>query len=392
MSSKNTKQLHLTANKKEKSIMLQLLKNLGATNGEIAERLDIVLDFLSTIALYLTIVLIVGIVIYAIAIRNRTQAQLVQSRKAIFGVIIGYAVSTIGILGLLKITIKVMEQSFDANFWTTMGMFAILIVGVLTCIILQKRKPNAVKWTALAFVIAFVIYAILMSIFAPTVDANYQPINNQNALFVILTIILSAVIVVLALLGDGDVVFDTKALSYGAVCIALSFALSYVKFFSMPQGGSVTFASLLPLALYSFMFGTRRGVIVGVVYGLLQFVQSPQFYQPIQVLIDYPIAFATIGVAGIARKFSFLKGNLIAQFCCGTTVAILLRYLAHTLSGYFVFYSWAPVDDGYTALTWTLVYNLYVLVDLAIVLAMGCFALSSKNLRTLVQTANQSLQ
>lgn len=392
MSSKNTKQLHLTANKKEKSIMLQLLKNLGATNGEIAERLDIVLDFLSTIALYLTIVLIVGIVIYAIAIRNRTQTQLVQSRKAIFGVIIGYAVSTIGILGVLKITIKVMEQSFDANFWTTMGMFAILIVGVLTCIILQKRKPVAVKWTALAFVIAFVIYSILMSIFAPTVDVNYQPINNQNALFVILTIILTAVIVVLALLGAGDVVFDTEALSYGAVCIALSFALSYVKFFSMPQGGSVTFASLLPLALYSFMFGTRRGVIVGVVYGLLQFVQSPQFYQPIQVLIDYPIAFATIGVAGITRKFTFLKGNLIAQFCCGTTVAILLRYLAHTLSGYFVFYSWAPVDDGYTALTWTLVYNVYVLVDLAIVLAMGCFALSSKNLRTLIQTANQPLQ
>lgn len=372
--------------------MLKLLQDLGATNGEIAERLDVVLDFLSTIALYLTIALIVGIVIYAIAIRNRNETEIAKGRKTILGVIIGYAVATIGILGLLKITIKVLEESFDANFWTTMGMFAIVIIGVITCIILQKRNPNAVKWTALGFVIAFVLYAILMSVFAPTVDTDYQPINNQNALFVILTIILTAVIVVLALLGNGDVAFDTKALSYGAVCIALSFALSYVKFFSMPQGGSVTFASLLPLALYSFMFGTRRGTIVGVVYGLLQFVQSPQFYQPVQVLIDYPIAFATIGVAGIARKFTFLKGNLIAQFCTGTTIAILLRYLAHTLSGYFVFYSWAPIDDGYTALTWTLVYNLYVLVDLAIVLAMGCFALSSKNLRTLVQTANQPLQ
>lgn len=368
--------------------MLELLKDLGTTNGEIAEKLDVTLDFLSTIALYLTIALIVGLVVYAIAIRNRTESELAQCRKGIWGVVIGYAVSTIGILGTLKVVIKVLEQTFDANFWVVMGMFAIVIVGVSTCLVLQKHKPSATKWTAIGFVIAFVLYAILMSVFAPTVDEWYEPINNQGALFIILTLILTAAIAVIALMGDKQADFDTKALSYGAVCVALSFALSYVKFFSMPQGGSVTFASLLPLALYSYMFGTRRGVIVGVVYGLMQFVQSPQFYQPVQVLIDYPIAFGAIGVAGIARKFAFLKGNVIAEFCVGTAIAVALRYLAHTLSGYFVFYSWAPIDDGYTALTWTLVYNLYVLVDLAIVLAMGSFALSSKNLRALVKTAS----
>ena len=368
--------------------MLELLQQLGASNGEIAEKLDVTLDFLSTIALYLTIALAVGIVIYAIAIRNKTEVDLAKGRRTILGIVIGYSVATIGLLGLLKVTIKVLEESFDTNFWVVMGMFAIVIVGVVVCRLLQKRKPSATKWTALGFAIAFVLYAILMSVFAPTVDEWYNPINNQNALFVILTVVLTAIIVVLALLGGKDAQFDTKALSFGAVCVALSFALSYIKFFSMPQGGSVTFASLLPLALYSYMFGTRRGVIIGVVYGLLQFVQSPQFYQPVQVLIDYPIAFGAIGVAGIARNFKFLKGNLVAEFCVGTTIAILLRYLAHTLSGYFVFYSWAPIDEGYTAMTWTLVYNLYVLVDLAIVLAMGSFALSSKNLRTLVKTAN----
>ena len=368
--------------------MLELLQQLGASNGEIAERLDVTLDFLSTIALYLTIALVIGIVAYAIAIRNKTDVELAKGRRTILGIIIGYSVATIGLLGLLKVTIKVLEESFDTNFWVVMGMFAIVIVGVFVCLLLQKRKSPATKWTALGFAVAFVLYAILMSVFAPTVDDWYNPINNQNVLFVILTVVLTAIIVVLALLGDKNSAFDTKALSFGAVCVALSFALSYIKFFSMPQGGIVTFASLLPLALYSYMFGTRRGVIIGVVYGLLQFVQSPQFYQPVQVLIDYPIAFGAIGVAGIARNFKFLKGNVVAEFCVGTTIAILLRYLAHTLSGYFVFYSWAPIDDGYTAFTWTLVYNLYVLVDLAIVLAMGSFALTSKNLRTLVKTAN----
>ena len=368
--------------------MLELLKELGANNETIAQSLDVTLDFLSTIALYVTIALVVGIVIYAIAIRNKSDVELAKCRRGIFGVIIGYTVATIGLLGALKVTVKVLEESFDANFWVVMGMFAIVVVGVITCLILQKRASKGVEWTAFGFAIAFVLYAILMSIFTPTVDEWYEPINNQNALFVILTVVLSAIIVVLALVGDKNSAFDTKALSFGAVCVALSFALSYVKFFSMPQGGSVTFASLLPLALYSFMFGTRRGVIVGVVYGLLQFVQSPQFYQPIQVLIDYPIAFGAIGVAGLARNFKFLKGNVVAEFCVGTTIAVILRYLSHTLSGYFVFYSWAPIDEGYTALTWTLVYNLYVLVDLAIVLAMGTFALTSRNLRTLVKTVN----
>ena len=368
--------------------MLELLKDLGTTNEQIAQNLDVVLDFLSTIALYLTIAMVVGLVVYAIAIRNKGASAVDAFRKTIVGVIVGYAVATIGLLGLLKVTIKVLEQSFDGNFWIVMGMFAIVVVGVVVCLLLQKRKPNAAKWCALAFAIAFVLYGILMSVFAPTVDDWYQPINNQNALFVILTLVLCGIIVALALVGDKNAKFNTKALSYGAVCVALSFALSYVKFFSMPQGGSVTFASLLPLALYSYMFGTRRGVIVGVVYGLLQFVQSPQFYQPVQVLIDYPIAFGAIGLAGLARNFKLLKGNAIAEFCVGATIAVVLRYLAHTLSGYFVFYSWAPIDEGYTALTWTLVYNLYVLVDLAIVLAMGCFALSSKNLRALVKTVN----
>ena len=370
--------------------MLELLKDLGATNGEIAERLDIALDVLSTIALYLTIALIVGIVVYAIVNCRRTEQQQAQFRKVIVGIVVGYAISTIGLLGTLKVIIKVLEQSFDANFWVVMGMFAIVIVGVATCLVLQKRKPSAVRWTAFAFVVAFVLYAILMSVFAPTVDDWYEPINNQGALFVVLTVLLFATILIVALLGDKNSHFNTKALSYGAVCVALSFALSYVKFFSMPQGGSVTFASLLPLALYSYMFGTRRGVIVGVVYGLMQFAQSPQFYQPVQVLIDYPIAFGAIGLAGIARKFTFLKGNVVAEFCVGTAIAVLLRYIAHTLSGYFVFYSWAPIDDGYTALSWTLVYNLYVLVDCAIVLLMGSFALSSKTLRVLVKTANSN--
>jgi len=42
----------------------------------------------------------------------------------------------------------------------------------------------------------------------------------------------------------------TLSLVYGALCVALSFILSYLRLFRMPQGGSLTIASMLPLALY----------------------------------------------------------------------------------------------------------------------------------------------
>ena len=50
----------------------------------------------------------------------------------------------------------------------------------------------------------------------------------------------------------------------------MSFALSYLRIVKMPQGGSITIASLLPLMLYSFMFGTKKGVFAGLIYGVLQ--------------------------------------------------------------------------------------------------------------------------
>ena len=93
-----------------------------------------------------------------------------------------------------------------------------------------------------------------------------------------------------------------------------------------------------------------------------------------QVLLDYPIAFAGIGVAGITKNFKF--GTPLVKFIIGASIGLVLRYFAHFLSGYYVFSSW--MMEGYTALTWSLVYNLYVIVDLAIVLAVGFFIFNSK--------------
>lgn len=356
---------------------------------------------LSQFALYLTIALVLALVIYAIVIRNRDEESLSKSRKLILGVVIGYSVAVISMIGFLMLAKEIVDGAIDMRFWLMIGLFALVAVGIAVTLVLMKRGIPAYKWIALGFAVAFVIYVVVVVCVIPPVEGGYEDANGDwipdpdqykplNWSMYLFTALLVAVIVVGALLGSKSSDYDSRALTYGAMCVALSFALSYIKFFSLPQGGSVTFASLLPLCLYSYMFGTRRGTVAAVVYGLLQFIQSPQFYQPMQALIDYPIAFGAIGLAGIARNFKFLQGNIFAEFAVGATIAIVLRYIAHVISGYFVFSSWAM--EGYTAVSWAFVYNLYTIADLAIVLAAGLLALASKTVRRMVRSVQNAAE
>lgn len=364
-------------------------KLLGAWLGEgddayLAVSFGKLFDLLATAALYVTIALFVGLVVYAIIIRNKDEEYLAKSRKFLVGTIVGYAIGVISILGVFKLIGYIIDGKINTNFWLMIGLFALLATGICVTFILKKKNVKGYKWSALAFALAFTVYAIVLVCVIPARKDSYEPLSWTMYLF---SALLVTAIVVLALVFGKEREYNSKSLTYAAVCISLSFALSYIKFFSLPQGGSVTFASLLPLALYAFMFGTRKGVIAGVVYGLLQFIQSPQFYQPMQALLDYPIAFGAIGLTGIARNFKFLKGNVIAEFSVGTTIAVLFRYVSHFLSGYYVFSSWRM--EGYTPLTWSLVYNLFTIADLAIVLVVGVLALSSKTVkRTVLATAN----
>ena len=372
--------------------MFEKLLGLWAGEGDdayLAVSFDKLFDLLASVALYVTIALAVALVVYAIVIRNRDEMEIAKARKFIVGTVVGYSVGVISILGTFKLLNYIMDEKINRNFWLFIGLFALLIVGIVVTLILKKRNVKGYQWSALAFSIAFVVYAIVIACVIPANKDKYEPLNGQYWQMALVTCVLVAVIFALSILGGKHDSYDVKALTYGAICIALSFALSYVKFFSLPQGGSVTFASMLPIILYSLMFGTRKGLVVGVVYGMLQFIQSPQFYQPMQVLLDYPIAFGALGVAAIAKKIPFVKGNLIREFAVGATIAILLRYFSHVVSGYYVFSSWAM--EGYTAVSWAFVYNMFVFADLAIVLAVGIAALSTKTLRRTIAEVQTSV-
>lgn len=345
-------------------------------------------DLLATFALYATIAVAVGLIVYAIVIRNRDELYLTKSRRLMVGIVVGYSVGVISILGFARLLYYHFDGKVNTNFWLMVGLFALAIVGLVVTLLLKKYNVKGYQFSGLAFALAFVAYAIVVICVIPPKSESYETLNGQNWQMYLTSAILVVAIIALSVLGGKETDYNAKSLTYGAICIALSYALSYVKFFSLPQGGSVTFASLLPLMLYSYMFGTRKGLVAGVAYGMLQFIQTPYFYQPMQVLLDYPIAFGAIGVAGIARRFKFLKGNMIAEFAVGATIAVVLRYIAHVLSGYFVFYSWNQ-NPNLTPLTYSLVYNSFTFVDLAVVLAVGILALLSKTLRRTIAEVQQ---
>lgn len=118
----------------------------------------------------------------------------------------------------------------------------------------------------------------------------------------------------------------SKKLAVCAVCIALAFLLNQVTLFRMPQGGSITPASMLFITLAGYWLGPVYGILAGVSKGLLDTITGAYVVHPIQYLLDYPLAFGMLGISGFFRKFNHglqigyiigVLGRLVMVFTSG---------------------------------------------------------------------------
>ena len=143
-----------------------------------------------------------------------------------------------------------------------------------------------------------------------------------------------------------------------ALMIAVGTVLSNIKIFTMPNGGSVTFLSMLPFVLVSFRHGAKWGLFTGFVNSLLQMLLG--FYAPPvpsflyflgEVLLDYVLAFMALGLADLfARPFR----NRAVGIVVGTFAVGFLRFICSFLSGVLV---WGNLNEGLAAWTYSLGYN-----------------------------------
>jgi thiamine transporter len=140
---------------------------------------------------------------------------------------------------------------------------------------------------------------------------------------------------------------DTRVLTEAAIAVALSFVLGLFVLFKMPFGGSVSL-EMIPLILISLRQGWKVGVVAGTTYGLLDLAIDPFVVHPLQLLLDYPLAFGALGLAGLFKPTT--RGAIL-----GTTVAVLARFSSHFLSGVIFFASYAP--EGWNPFLYSAAYN-----------------------------------
>lgn len=200
-----------------------------------------------------------------------------------------------------------------------------------------------------------------------------------------------AVILVLSIIGlillstkeKTSSTVQTKKLVYGGICISISFILSYIRIFHLPQGGSITLASMFPLVLYSMIFGPVAGIVAGIAYGFLQLIQDMWVVNIAQLLLDYPLAFGCLGLAGIVPKA--IK-NLHIRTAFSVTLALLGRGFMHVVSGTLFFASSAP--EGMHPLLYSLGYNgTIILGELVITLILAMILVSTPIYSTLKKGA-----
>ncbi len=147
--------------------------------------------------------------------------------------------------------------------------------------------------------------------------------------------------------------WTSRRLASAAMCLAVAFILSYIRLFRMPQGGSVTLCSMLPIVAFSLAFGPLQGLVVGVAYGLLQLIQDLYVIHPLQVLLDYPMAFGALALGGIAGLLPIPEG---IKLPCAVLLGAFFRFVLCVASGAIFFREYAA--EGQTALAYSLLYNL----------------------------------
>ncbi|MGD6808065.1 MAG: energy-coupled thiamine transporter ThiT [Candidatus Bathyarchaeia archaeon] len=160
---------------------------------------------------------------------------------------------------------------------------------------------------------------------------------------------------------------NPKILAEIAIFTALATVLSEIIIYVMPQGGSITLASMVPIIWLSLRRGPKVGIVTGTIYGIIQFMLLPYAINPFQVLFDYPLAFAVLGLAGFFPNKPVL----------GATVAIAGRFLMHFIAGAIW---WAPVyAPDIDPIIYSSVYNASYLLPELVISGVALYILQKSN-------------
>lgn len=173
----------------------------------------------------------------------------------------------------------------------------------------------------------------------------------------------------------------TRALCEGAIMVTLAQLLSWLKFYELPQGGSVTI-SMLPIFLFAVRWGLGKGILASVAFSLMQLIFDGAFAWSWQSIIgDYLAAFTVLGIAGV------FKGTKYGVYY-GTLLGSAARFVCHYITGATVWAEYMPESFfGVTMTTpwfYSALYNgFYMAINAALCILI--FALLYRPLKKYIQ-------
>ena len=134
-----------------------------------------------------------------------------------------------------------------------------------------------------------------------------ETITNPLSIFTIVGII----IILFILFKIKKVHFTSTMITRIAIALALATVLKIFRIYHLPQGGSITLGSMVPILIIAFLYGPLIGSLTGFIYGIITLFMDPFILSPVQVLFDYPLPFLVLGVAGFFKN----KKNIRSFYC-----------------------------------------------------------------------------
>ncbi len=180
------------------------------------------------------------------------------------------------------------------------------------------------------------------------------------------------------------------ALCESAIMLALAFVLSSLPLYEMPMGGSVTFASMLPIFLIAIKHGPRYGFPVAFLYAVTQLLQGLKNFAYAEsfgvilviALFDYLLPFTLLGLVSLTRR---IKNEKLPRLGCyiGIFLSVLLRFACHFISGYVVWWQWAP--EGMGPALYSFLYNgSFLLPEFGITLVIAVLLLEATDMQKIL--------
>jgi len=115
---------------------------------------------------------------------------------------------------------------------------------------------------------------------------------------------------------------------------------------------------MIPILWLALRRGWKVGIAAGAVFGVVDLFIEPFVVHPIQLILDYPLAFACLGIAGFFKKIPI----------AGVIVAISARFICHFTSGIVYFANYAP--EGMNVAVYSAIYNATYIIPSMIICAL----------------------